>query len=132
MDNTIQDISNELQEVISWFITNKLHLSANKTTFIAFHINKKQCTQNKHIVIYYTNDYQSSTINFRGINIDETPTWLLNIHLMSTKIAKTIGIPRCLSKYVSTNISRSKGLHYCIKNMHISSVIIMNSNATKV
>ena len=42
VDNVIQDITNELHKVISWFNTNKLHLNANKSTFIIFHTNQEQ------------------------------------------------------------------------------------------
>ena len=54
VDNIIEDITNELHKLISW-LANKLHLNANKSTFIIFHPNHEQRTQDKHIVIDNTN-----------------------------------------------------------------------------
>ena len=104
VDILIQDITNELHKIISWFNTNKFHLNTNKLTVITFYANPKQCTHNKHIVFDDTNVYQSSTTNFLDIITDKSLTWLPNIHFISTKMAKTIGILRHLFKYVSTKI----------------------------
>ena len=98
VDNMIQDITNQLPKIISWFNCNKLRLKANNSTFITFHTNQTQYTKNKHRVIDNIGVYKSSSTNSLGIIIDETLTWLPKSQFMSTKIAKTIGILRRLIK----------------------------------
>ena len=90
VDNMIQDITNELRKIIFWFDANNLHQNAYKSTFVAFHTNHEQCTQNIHIVMDNTNVYQSSSTIFWGVIIDETITWLPHILFMSTKMTKTL------------------------------------------
>ena len=63
-----------------------------------------QTKNNALIIIDNTNVCQSYTTNFLGIIIDETHTWSHHIHFIFIKMAKTIGILRCLSKYVSAKI----------------------------
>ena len=101
----IQDMTNKVHEIIiSWLSFNKLHLNANKSTFITIHTNQEQCTLNKHVMTDSTNVYQSCTNNFLCIIYDETIPRLPHIHFMSIKNAKTIGILRRLTKYVIAKI----------------------------
>ena len=50
MYNMIQDMTNELHKLISWFNTNKHPLNTDILTFIIFHSHQKQCSLSKHSV----------------------------------------------------------------------------------
>ena len=61
MYNMIQDMTNELHKVISWFNSNKHPLNADILTFIIFHSHQKQCSLSKHIVFDDKNNWYSSS-----------------------------------------------------------------------
>ena len=64
VDIEIQDRTNKSPKMKSRFHINKHRLNVNKSTFLTFRTNLKQCTQNNHIVIDNTKVHKFNANNF--------------------------------------------------------------------
>ena len=88
-----EKLNNELKNIETWLIANKLSLNVGKTKYIIF-TSKRRIYNARHIKLYI-NDTQLERVQstkFLGLVIDSHLTWKEHIQCIKLKISRTIGI----------------------------------------
>ena len=107
-------MNKELENVSTWFKSNKLSLNVDKTKWLLFHpLSKRQSLSQTlcYLLIENIHIKREYVTIFLGIFIDENLSWKQHIDIVSSKISKSIAI---LSK------SRDVLSKQCIKQLYIS------------
>ncbi|ELT93519.1 hypothetical protein CAPTEDRAFT_194122 [Capitella teleta] len=93
------NINQELQNVSTWFSTNKLSLNASKTKAITFHTPHHNITPP---ILNINNQPIENTneTNFLGITIDKHLNFKLHINKIATKLSRISGILNKLKHFV--------------------------------
>ena len=110
------EINEDLRDVSSWLIANRLSLNVNKTKFMLFthspvDINSVQITINNSIIAHVDN------IKFLGVTIDSRLNFNIHINLLSKRLSCVIGIVRKLSTIVPYHVL--KMLYYSLFHSHL-------------
>ena len=101
----IKTINMEMQKIMEWFKSNKLHINVNKTVAMLLHTRQKRVNIDENLIVIGGNIIPFTTnTKFLGINIDNNLTWKAHINHITTKISKGVGVLSCLSKELSYNI----------------------------
>ena len=87
-------VSNELNKINQWFISNKFSLNIKKQS-VHFSINEVKGSYFPFLPKLEINNYEikrAESIKFLGILLDENLTWKLHIKCIKNKIAKNSGL----------------------------------------
>jgi hypothetical protein len=103
-----KNVNNEMAKLIDWFKVNKLSLNVSKTNYILFTKSKKL----KEIALpnlYIDNQIiqEAQYAKFLGVYLDKNLTWEKHIEIITTRVAKSIGIIRRLKPYLTPNIIKT-------------------------
>ena len=85
----------ELENVSTWFKSNKLSLNVDKTKWSLFHLlSKKQFLPQalRNILIEDIHIKREHVTKFLGVFTDENLSWKQYIEMLSNKVSKSIGI----------------------------------------
>ena len=85
----------ELENVSTWFKSNKLSLNVDKTKWFLFHpLSKRQFLPQTlpNLLIENIHIKREHVAKFLGVFIDENLSWKQHIEILSSKISKSIGI----------------------------------------
>jgi hypothetical protein len=97
-------INHNLIKVHSWLSANKLCLNTDKTNYVIFRTPQKIITHDLKLYINCDSIKQTSYVKYLGIYIDCHLNWKTQIHNISKKIQRSIGILSKLRYYVTFNI----------------------------
>ena len=95
IDTPIAIMNVELENVSTWFKSNKLPLNIDKTKWYLFHpLSKKQFLPQTlpNLLIEDIHIKREHVTKFLGVFIDENLSWKQHIKILSSKISKSIGI----------------------------------------
>lgn len=92
LDTLHHIVNQELSNLNTWLLTNRLTINTSKTTYINFAPKNKKILFNLNIYINNTLITQAEHTKFLGIFIDNKLSWQPYINLLSTKIAKNVSI----------------------------------------
>ena len=148
----------ELENVSTWFKSNKLSLNVNKNKWSLFHpLSKRQFLPQTlpNLLIEDIHIKREHVTKFLGVFIDENLSWKQHIDILSSKISKSIGIlyksrdglnKQCLNQlyfsfihsyvnyanitWASTSKSKLERLYRCQK--HAARVILNDMKALNV
>jgi hypothetical protein len=98
-----ETINFELSKISNWMKANKLSLNCDKTKAMIFHMPQKSVTVPKLSI----NDVDIQFVkhfNFLGITVDENLSWKNHIHVIATKISKTVGILNNLKHFLPRDV----------------------------
>merc|ERR1712035_191640 len=99
-------VNEELDKISRWFKINKLSLNIKKTNFILFSNNHKKLDENLTVLIDNVSITNVDSTRFLGVLIDKNLSWEPHISLISSKIAKTIGIIGKICYLLNTKVSQ--------------------------
>jgi hypothetical protein len=85
-------INHNLIKVHSWLSANKLCLNTDKTNYVIFCTPQKIITHDLKLYINCDSIKQTSYVKYLGIYIDCHLNWKTQIHNISKKIQRSIGI----------------------------------------
>ena len=97
-------INHNLIKVHSWLSANKLCFNTDKTNYVIFRTPQKIITHDLKLYINCYSIKQTSYVKYLGIYIDCHLNWKTQIHNISKKIQRSIGILSKLRYYVTFNI----------------------------
>ena len=95
IDTVFAIMNVELENVSTWFKSNKLSLNVDKTKWSLFHtLSKRQFLPQTFPNLAIGDIYikREHVVIFLGVFIDENLSWKLHIQILSSKISKSIGI----------------------------------------
>ena len=98
-------VNEELEKIAKWFKINKLSLNIKKTNFILFGQNHKKNPINITVLIDNVSITKVKSTRFLGVLIDENISWKPHISLITSKIAKNIGIIGKICYLLNTTVS---------------------------
>ena len=98
-------VNEELDKISRWFKINKLSINIKKTNFILFSNNHKKLNENLTVLIDNVPITNVNSTRFLGVLIDKNLSWKPHISLISSKIAKTIGIIGKICYLLNTKVS---------------------------
>ena len=106
IDTLFASMNKELENVSTWFKSNKLPLNVDKTKWLLFHpLSKKQSLpQTLPNLIENIHIRKEYVTKFLGVFFDENLSWKQHIDIVSSKISKSIGIlykSRCIKQKIS-------------------------------
>ena len=104
----------KLENVSTWFKSNKLSLNVDKTKWFLFHpLSKRQFLPQTlpNLLIEDIHIKREHVTKFLGVIIDENLSWKQHIEILSSKISKTIGI-----LYKSRDVLSKQ----CLKQLYFS------------
>ena len=104
---SIITINNELDRIHHWLAYNKLSLNVNKTKFIIFHNRHKEILREYAFKINNMDIKQVESFNFLGITLNENLTWKTHTDMVSSKIARYLGIMKKLKTFIPPYILKS-------------------------
>lgn len=81
-----------MAKLSKWFKLNKLSLNIKKTNYMLFHTNTNQIQKDLTISIDGIKIHSVTKTKFLGVIINDTLTWNDHITMITSKIAKNIGI----------------------------------------
>ena len=93
LENIISCLNNELKNISTWLIANKLSLNVKKPYYIIFHRARIKVPQN-HLSLHMDNYTLSKTQNLKylGVILDHKVSWIQHISYVENKISKGISI----------------------------------------
>ena len=104
----------KLENVSTWFKSNKLSLNVDKTKWFLFHpLSKRQFLPQTlpNLLIEDIHIKREHVTKFLGVFIDENLSWKQHIEILSSKISKSIGI-----LYKSRDVLSKQ----CLKQLYFS------------
>mgnify|MGYP001950330936 CR=1 FL=1 len=102
LDESVEEINNELKNVHHWLCSNKISLNKKKTNYMLFTYNKN-VTINE---IKIGNNIILETVcaKFLGIHVDHHLTFKYHINEISRKLSKSVGLLYKLNKFLPHNV----------------------------
>ena len=95
IDTLFASMNKELENVSTWFRSNRLSLNVDKTKLLLFHpLSKWQSLSQTlpNLLIENIHIKREHVTKFLGVFIDENLSWKQHIDIVSSKISKSIGI----------------------------------------
>ena len=95
IDTRFASMNKELENVSTWFKTNKLSLNVDKTKWLLFHpLSKRQSLPQTlpNLLVENIHIKREHVPTFLGVFTDENLSWKQHIDIVSSKISKSIGI----------------------------------------
>ena len=122
LEYIINTVNNELPKLIEWFTTNKLSLNLSKTNYIVFR-NQQKVIDDSICKFYFDNHIleRKTTTKFLGIDIDQHLTWNNHYDIITSSIARTVGILYKLRQFVPRSI-----LHLLYNSLILSRLLYCN------
>ena len=105
VNNLICAVNNELVIINNWFISNRLTLNLNKSSFTIFHSSKKSVSFDSSLSINSSLLNMVTQIRYLGILMDEHLTWSKHISYIQNLIAKNIGVISRIRPFINTKIA---------------------------
>ena len=104
-DQLSQKLHLAVDNVVTWFHENKLTINLDKT-YTMLISSKFHPDNNNKLNIYINNTIldQKSELNYLGVIIDDTLSWLPHINYVCKKVAPKIGALTCIRYLVPTDI----------------------------
>ena len=100
-DNLYNAMNQELKNITTWLLTNKLSLNVNETHFMIFKTKNRTFSQRMSIMIDGQQIGQVKYTQFLGLFIDEELSWKYHINHVTMKISKLTGIIAKARHYLS-------------------------------
>ena len=94
IDTLFDNVNVELENVSTWFKSNKLFLNVDKTKWLLFHpLSKRQLLPQTlpNLLIENINIKREHVTKFLGVFINENLSWKQHIDIVSSEISKSIG-----------------------------------------
>ena len=122
-------LNNELKELYTWLIVNRLSLNINKTNFVVFRPYNKPLKHNITLKIQKKAIAEKKIVKYLGIMIDSGLTWQAHIDNLSKKISRSIGLLYKIRPFVNKHIM--KMLYYSLVFSHLTYAIEIWGSADK-
>ena len=100
-----RQINLELTKISNWLSVNKLSINSLKSKFMLFHLPQrhKNSIPQLNLSLNGIPIEQVSEFNFLGIVIDETLSWKPHLNKICTRISRSVGVIKRLSKTLPTH-----------------------------
>ena len=85
-------LNEDLKLIFEWLCSNRLSLNVSKTEFIIFKPPRKNLKERITLKLNGVTLYESNTIKYLGIIMDDRLTWKHHISELSKKLSKSIGV----------------------------------------
>lgn len=108
IETLYKNVNEEMEKVINWFKVNKLSLNVGKTNYMLFTKSRK-LKKNDLPKLYIDNQeiQEAEFAKFLGVYLDKDLTWEKHIEIVTSKVARNIGIMRRLKSYLPPNILKT-------------------------
>jgi hypothetical protein len=131
--NSYEDIlitlNPELVSLSEWFKANKLSLNVAKTNYVLFGSKAKRKSANNLCVLVDGKPIaRVSETKFLGVIIDENLNWKSHAALISSKVAKNVGVINRIKHLL--NKAALKTLYYSLIYSHLTYCILLWGNAS--
>ena len=121
-------VNKELRNLYLWLSVNRLALNIAKTNFLIFHPFNKSLKYNVTLKILKQAIVEKNCIKYLGVIIDSTLSWKDQLHNLSKKLSRTIGVLYKLRPFV--NLQIMKNTYHALFYSHIVYGIHVWGNAS--